>query len=184
MTIVYFVRSAACENPQDLTSAITATGKKEIEAINAFFSDKEIANLFVCNEKNGLTTMESLIQGEKCKVTITEEFNERKIGPRVLNLDSFTRNQFERPEYSLPEGESFFETQDRMLDGLERIVTEFENQTSLICTQSMSLATVITFFDETFSFEEYQRTKQVTPWIVKMKFEGRALISLEEIRCM
>ena len=184
MTTIYMIRSAECEDLQDASSEISSIGRKEMAAMETFFEEKSMDAVYVSTQKNAAETVKFMTIKEEVPVYVSEEFNERKIGPRVANLVSFGRRQWAEPEYKLQQGESFFEVQDRMIDGLEAVVMSNKDQTSLICTHSMALGTVIQFFDETFTFEEYLRTNEIHPWIVKMEFEGLTLISLEEIRCV
>lgn len=184
MTTIYMIRNAECEDLQDNSSEISPKGQKELTAIQTFFQDKAIDAVYVSALKSAAETVKFMTTKEEVPVYVSEEFNERKIGPRVANLVSFSRRQWAEPEYKLLKGESFLEVQDRMIDGLEKVVTNNKDQTSFICTHSMALGTVIQFFDETFTFEEYLRTNEIHPWIVKMEFEGMTLVSLEEIRCV
>ena len=184
MTTIYFIRNAECENLQDATSEFSAEGQKELTAIQGFFHDQKLDAVYLSSQKNAAKTMEFITNKEDIPVYVTEEFNERKIGQRVANLTSFSRRQWAEQEYKLNQGENLIDVQDRMIDGLEKVVTINKDQTTLICTHSFALATLIQFFDETFSFEEYQRTNSIRPWIVKMEFDGKTLLALEEIRCV
>lgn len=184
MTTIYIIRNAECVDLQDASSELSPRGQKELAAIETFFQDKSMDAIYISTQKNAAKTMQFVTVKEQVPVYVSEEFNERKTGPRVANLVSFGRRQWAEPEYKLPKGESFFEVQDRMIDGLEKVVTSNKDQTSLICTHSMALGTVIQFFDDTFTFEEYLRTNEIHPWIVKMEFEGLTLVGLEEIRCV
>ena len=184
MTTVYMIRNAECENPQDMNSAITEVGKKEIKALEAFFMDKAIDTIYVSSNKSATDTMNFLTVKDEIAVYVSEELKERVIGPRVANIESFSRRQWEEVEYKLPGGESYLEVQNRMIDALEKVVTIEKDKTNIICSHGMALATVIQFFDGTFSVEEYLNSNKIRPFIIKMKFNDKTLISLELIRCM
>lgn len=184
MTTIYMIRNAECSDLQDASSEFSEAGKKEQEKIQTFFEGKQIDEVYVSSLKSAADTLRFLINEDQRSVHVAEEFNERKIGPRVLNLESFVRRQWSEPEYKLSGGESFFEVQDRVLDGLERIVTTNKDKVSIIGSHGMAIATVIQFFDETFTCEDYLKTSYIRPWIVKMEFEDKSLVGLELIQCM
>lgn len=177
------IRSAESEDLQDFTTGLSANGKKEVELIQTYFNDKKLDAIYLSAQKNAQATIKDLISNHK-NVFVTEEFNERCIGPRVANLDSFSRRQWQEIEYKLANGESFVDVTNRMIDGLEKVVTNHKDEVSLIVTHSMALASVIHFFDETFDYDEYVRTNSIYPWIVQMEFEEKTLVSLLEIKAL
>lgn len=183
MTTVYMVRNAELEDMQELSSDLTEHGKVEASKIASFFEGKKVDACFLSTEKSATETLRFLTADVKVKTYVTEEFNERKIGPRVANLTSFTKRQWNEIDYKLPGGETLDEACDRIIDGLAMVVTEHEGETCVIGTHSMAMGVVIRFFDETFALEEYERTHKLRPWIIKLEFEGKTLLSLEEIHC-
>lgn len=184
MTTIYVIRNAECEDLQDASSDFSEAGKKELSLIQSFFEDKQIDSVYLSSLKSAAETLKFLTERKSINISVAEEFNERKIGPRVVNLESFGKRQWSEPEYKLTGGESFFEVQDRVIDGLEKVVTISKDKVSVIGSHSMAIGCLIQFFDETFDFEEYQRTSTIRPWIVKMDFEEKTLVSLEEIQCV
>lgn len=184
MTTVYMIRNAECEDLQDASSEFSEMGKKELAQIQAFFENRKVDAVYLSSLTSAAKTLESLSGREGIHVYVAEEFDERKTGPRVANLESFGKRQWAEPEYKLAGGESFWEAQDRVIDGLEKVVTNHKDEISVVGSHSMAMGLVIQFFDETFTFEEYLRTNGLRPWIVKMDFEGMTLVSLEEIRSM
>lgn len=183
MTTIYMVRNAQLEDEQDLSSQLSQKGKLEASKIASFFEGKKIDVCYLSAEKSSATTLDSMLNNKNIQTYVTQEFNERKIGPRVANLVSFTKRQWSDSHYKLAGGESLSETCERVIDGLDAVVTNEENKTCVIGTHSMVMGLTIQFFDETFSIDEYVRTMELSPWIVKMDFEGKTLVNLEEIHC-
>lgn len=184
MTTIYMIRSGECEDLQDASSGFSDVGKNEVREIETFFRGKEVDAVYVSSLKNAADTMRFFALREEVPMYVTEEFDERKVGVRVVNLDSFGKRQWDDVKYKLPGGETVVEAQDRIIDGLEKVVTSGKDKVNVIGTHGMAIALAIQFFDPTFSYEEYLRTKTIHPWIVKMEFEDKTLISLEEIRCV
>lgn len=183
MTTIYMVRNAQLEDEQDSSSELSQKGKLEVSQIASFFDGKKIDVCYLSTEKSSATTLSSMLDNRNIQSYVTQEFNERKIGPRVANLVSFTKRQWSDSNYKLTGGESLSETCERVIDGLDAVVTNEENKTCVIGTHSMVIGLIIQFFDETFSIDEYFRTMELSPWIVKMDFEGKTLVNLEEIHC-
>lgn len=183
MTTIYMVRNAECEDLQDASSEFNEVGKKELSLIQSFFEGKKVDAVYISSLPSAAKTLGFLSSSKEIPVYVAEEFDERKTGPRVANLESFGRRQWSEHNYKLPGGESFLEAMDRVIDGLEKIVTNTKDQVNVVGSHSMVMAYVIHFFDETFTFDEYLRTNSLRPWIVKMEFEGMTLVSLEEIQC-
>jgi len=184
MTTIYMIRSGECEDLQDAASGFSDAGKKEVREIETFFRDKQVDAVYISSLKSAADTTRFFALREGLPIHVAEEFDERKIGVRVVNLDSFGKRQWDDVKYKLPGGETVVEAQDRIIDGLEKVVTTGKDRVNVIGTHSMAIALTIQYFDPTFSYDEYLRTKTIQPWIVKMEFDGMTLVSLEEIRCV
>lgn len=184
MTTIYMIRSIASDlllHPED---AIQKKVKKEQDMICSFFEDRTIDAIYASIHKDAAHTVAQLTRKTNIPTYSSDAFNERNIGAKVANVLSFTRRQWMEPEYKLKDGDSFTDVQNRMLDAMEQVLANHEDETCVICTHPMAMGTVVQYFDDTFTFEEFLGTATQQPWILKFVFEGLTLREIEEIRCL
>ena len=102
-----------------------------------------------------------------------DDFRERKITDQwIADYHSFCKKQWEDFSYKLAGGESLKEVQYRNVTALERVIQEYRGKNIVIASHGTALSTVVNYFDSSFGYEEFEKIRNVMPWVVRFTFEG------------
>lgn len=174
MTTIYFISNKEQESSVEVKQTI-------IGEVKSFFSDKHIQVAYSSPEREAIERIKPFTDSIRQPIYLVEEFSERKLGNIEIDRFAYEIEQWERPEYKAPSGESLLEVQERMIDGLQMLVNKEAGKTVIVSTHSVALATVINFFDESFGYRDCVRMNQMKPYMVKFDFDGEVCIGIEEI---
>lgn len=173
MTTIYFVRHAQPDfNIKcDVTRPLTNKGKKDCLKVLEFFKDKNVDIIFSSPYKRAIDTIKPFADFINKDIKIVENFRERKIDNCwIEDFEKFSKNQWQDFNYKLTDGESLKEVQDRNIKELNNLLHNFTNKTLIIGSHGTALATIINFYNKSFSYENFKEIKDIMPLIVKFKF--------------
>ena len=71
--------------------------------------------------------------------------------------------------------------QKRNIKALEEVLEKYNNKNIVIGSHGTALSTIVNYYDNSFSYENFEAIVGVMPWVVKFIFEDKKCISIEEI---
>ncbi|WP_142413878.1 histidine phosphatase family protein [Hathewaya massiliensis] len=187
MTKVYFVRHAKPDFSvkDDLIRPLTEEAINDCRKVTEFLSDKNITKVFSSPYKRSLDTIKDFAESLKLKINIIEDFRERKISNEwIEDFNKFAKEQWNNYDYKLPEGESLSEVQKRNIKALMNILKENIDENIVIGSHGTALSTIINYFNKEFDYIEFERIKNLMPFIVCFTFDGQGIVNIEEFIIM
>ena len=186
MTTIYFVRHAEpnYENHDDRSRELTQKGMADSERVARFLADKGVQVAVSSPYRRAVDTIRRFAEASGLEILLEEDFREREAGGWIedfKSFDAFRARQWADFDYRLPGGESLREVQSRNVEALKRLLGEHGGKTIVVATHGIALSMMINHYDARFGFTEFERIKNIMPWIVRMTFEGDVLTGIEEL---
>ncbi|SNX54450.1 histidine phosphatase family protein [Thermoanaerobacterium sp. RBIITD] len=183
MTKVYFVRHAKPDFSikDDLMRPLTEDAINDCKKVTEFLSDKNITKAFSSPYKRAIDTIRDFTESLNLEINVIDDFRERKIGNTwIEDFDKFAKEQWTNFDYKLPEGESLNEVQKRNIKALMHILKENADENIVIGSHGTALSTIINYFNKEFGYTEFERIKNLMPFIVCFTFDGQDIMNIEE----
>ncbi len=184
MTKVYFVRHAQPDFSiiDDLTRPLTEKGTEDSKKVTEYLLDKQITKAFSSPYKRAVDTIKDFALKSNLDVNIIDDFRERKIDDGwIEDFNSFAKEQWNNFEYKLPRGESLNEVQKRNIAALHEILKENLYRNIVIGTHGTALSTIINYYDKNYGYSDFERIKQLMPYVVCIEFEDTTAKNIAEI---
>jgi len=182
-TTVYFIRHAKPDISvkDDMTRPLSYEGiEKSKELINTFREIK-IDRIYSSPFKRAIQTIEPIAKDKNIKIEIIDDFRERKMSNEwIENYGEYSKKQWDDFSYKLADGESLNDVQKRNIKELEKILLENNGKTIIIGTHGTALSTIINYYDRTFLYNNFLEMMNITPYIMKMKFNSEKYLSRKE----
>lgn len=183
MTVLYFVRHAKpnLNNHNDLTRELSEQGLKDRKLVTEFLWDKDISVVLSSPYKRAIDTVKEFSDGKGLEIKIIEDFRERKVGDSWINdFQGFCKKQWEDFDYKLADGESLKEVQSRNIFALKRVIKIYNGKNVVIGSHGTALSTIINYFDKYFGYNEFEKIKNLMPWVVKFTFEDDRCLEINK----
>jgi 2,3-bisphosphoglycerate-dependent phosphoglycerate mutase len=183
MTKVYFVRHAKPDFAvkDDLTRPLTEEALKDCRKIAEFLADKNITRVFSSPYKRAIDTIKDFAENANLEVDIIDDFRERKVdNVWIEDFDKFAKEQWSNFDYKLIEGESLNEVQKRNVKALMQILEENSDENIVVGSHGTALSTIINYFSREFDYSQFERIKNLMPFIVCFTFEVKDMINIQE----
>jgi 2,3-bisphosphoglycerate-dependent phosphoglycerate mutase len=194
MTTVYFVRHAEADNSNSdgRNRPLTKKGFVDRKLVTEFLHDKNIGVVISSPYKRAIDTISVFAEKNGFEIEAIEDLREHEVGAwRKSNIGSWITDfkdfidvcerQWADFSYKYPNGESLAELQERNVNVLSHILSQYKNINIVIGTHGAALSTIINYYDKTFGFENYMEIINTTPWIVRMDFNDSGCIGMEKI---
>lgn len=184
MTVVYFVRHAEpnYENHDDFLRELTPKGLQDRSRVTAYLADKGIDAVVSSPYVRAVDTVKELADRLGLAVQTVDDFRERKIDDTWIgDFTAFSKQQWADFSYKLGGGESLAQVQRRNIAALERILGQFAGKTIVIGSHGTALSTVLNYYDPSFGYAEFEAIRPIMPWMVKLTFNGLALVGKEAV---
>ncbi len=182
VTRIFFVRHAQPEHTweDDRTRPLTEEGKKDSRLIAELLKDKAI-DVFYCSPyKRSIDTIAEAAGLMGKTIQTDERFREREQGP-----DSSREGALERRwadfNYHEEGGESIGMVQDRNMAALREILAKHEGENIVIGTHGTALSSILNYYNQEFSCEDFLRIVNWTPYIIEFDFQDRQLAGIYEL---
>lgn len=175
MTIFYFVRHAQPNymNHDDMSRELTEKGLRDSKLVTRFLSDKGVDIVFSSPYKRAVDTIRDFAELEGLEIHLEDDFRERQIDDCwIEDFTSFSKAQWADFDFKLSNGETLGEVQARNIAALNRLLTEHKNKTIVVGSHGTALSTIIHYFDRRFGYADFEKIKELMPWIVKFTFEN------------
>ena len=184
MTTIYFIRHAEPDytNHNDRERPLTQKGKEDSKLVTQYLCDKNIDIVLSSPYVRAVDTVKDFAESFGYPILTVEDFRERKVDSIwIEDFYKFSKMQWDDFEYKLSDGESLREVQDRNINALMEVLKEHTGKNIVIGSHGTALSTIINYFEPTYSFDDFQRIRNIMPWMVKMSFQGDTLIHIEKI---
>ena len=186
MTTVYFVRHAEADNSvrDGKIRPLTEKGITDRALVTAYLQDKKIDNILSSPFKRAIDTIADFAEQNGLNIETIEDFRERKSDSdwiRDTDFWPFIERQWADFSYSLSDGESLSEVQNRNITALNEVLVKYTDKNVVIGTHGTALSTIINYYDNTYGFEDFMDMVNILPWVVKMKFDGVNLVDMWKI---
>jgi 2,3-bisphosphoglycerate-dependent phosphoglycerate mutase len=187
LTTIYFIRHAQADNSitDGRIRPLTAKGMKDRLLVTDFLSDKKIDAVFSSPFKRAVDTITDFAEKNKFSITTVNDFRERKSDTDMrksnLAFNFFMEKQWEDFNYTFSDGECLLDVQKRNITALNKVLTRNNGMNIVIGTHGTALASIINYYDETFSFSDFMAMVDILPWVVEMRFDGLDCASIQKI---
>jgi 2,3-bisphosphoglycerate-dependent phosphoglycerate mutase len=186
MTVVYFIRHAQADRSvrDGLTRPLTKKGIKDSLVVTEYLKDKNIEKVISSPYRRALDTVADFANKNGLNIEIIQDFHERKSDSdwkRDKDYWLFIEHLWNDFSYTLSDGESLREVQERNIQALSGVLDRNAGMNIIIGTHGTALSTILNYYDNSFGFKAYKNIANLTPWIVKMIFDGLKCISIEKI---
>lgn len=184
MRDIYFVRHAESDMTvhDDFSRPLTSKGKRDSSLVTNYLKNKGIKYIFSSPCARAVDTVSHLADELSIPVKSIDNFKERYITDGwIENFGSFSQKQWHDFDYKLPDGESLNDVQQRNIKALKDLLVNYPTENIVVGSHGTALCTILNYFYPSYSFEDFNRMKDIMPWIVKFTFEGNALLKTEAI---
>ncbi len=184
MTTIYFVRHAEPDysNHDDFFRPLTDKGLKDRIKVTNYLLDKKIDIVLSSPYVRSVDTVADFAKNAGLNIETIDDFRERKVdGVWVEDFKGFCKKQWGDFNYKLTDGESLNEVQKRNIKALDEVLEKYNNKNIVIGSHGTALSTIVNYYDNNFSYENFDAIVGVMPWVVKFIFEDKKCISIEEI---
>ena len=181
MTHLYFVRHAQ-PRPDwaDESRPLTDEGKRDAEAVLAFFKDKQVDAFYCSPYRRSLDTIRETAAFFGQEIIVDERLRERERGGEGSNRKEMMRKRWADHDFHEPGGESIAMVQKRNMEAVRRILRECEGKRVVIGTHGTALSAIQNAFDPSFGCEDFLRIIDWMPYIVELTFDGDRLMDKTE----
>lgn len=150
-TVVYFVRHSECVEVDDFSSdSLQVKNEKKVlsiegeELARVHSQNKEFTDIDVVISSNyarAIGTSKYIAFNNNKKIIIDSSFGERKFGVNSYSEieDEFYKRQWEDIYYKKDNGESLYEVQKRMYNGVLDVLDKYRGKKIVIVTHATSL---------------------------------------------
>lgn len=183
MKKVYFVRHAKPDFSikDDLLRPLTEEAMETSKKVTEFLADKDIKRVYSSPYKRAIDTIRNFAESTNLNIDIIDDFRERKVDDVwIEDFNKFAKQQWLDFNYKLSNGECLHEVQNRSIRALMQILAQNEEHNIVIGSHGTTLSTIINYFNREFGYTDFERIKDLMPFIVCFTFEGEAIINIEE----
>lgn len=184
MTTVYFIRHAQSDRftQDDRTRPLTAEGLSDTVKITQALSDKGITHIISSPYKRTIQTVTNLSEKLGLSIETNEDLRERNAGKwHGENFKDFIKAQWEDFDYHILDGECLKDVQSRNIKALYHYLDKYSGETIAIATHGTALSTIINYYYNDFNYDSFMRIIDYMPYVVKIEFDDKKALSLEEI---
>lgn len=187
ITNIYFIRHAEPDYSvhDDETRPLTKQGELDSQRVAEYFEDKDINIILSSPFKRSIDTIKPFADKRSLPIKLVYDFRERKIDSCwIEDFITFSQMQWANFEYKLTDGESLYEVQNRNVAALKETIKANAGKNIIIGSHGTALSTIINFYDPTYGYDDFDRIRNVMPWIVKFSFEDNVLKSIEKMNIL
>lgn len=174
MTKVYFVRHAEpnYNNHNDALRELSSKGMEDRKLVTKFLVDKHIDVVLSSPYKRAIDTVKDFADSYGKEIDIIYDFRERKVASGwIEDFTLFTKMQWNDFTYKLSDGECLQEVQTRNMSALQQVLKRYEGKNIVVGSHGTALSTIINYYDHSFGYNDFERIKNVMPWIVEFVFD-------------
>ena len=181
MTSIYFVRHCQPDHSiqDDRTRPLSKEGAEDSFAVMDFFKDKKIDIFYSSPYKRSYDTVLHAAEYHKKQIITDERLHERKAGINANNFEMF-KKRWSDLNFAEEDGESIGAVQKRNIEAVFEILDKNKDKTIVIGTHGTALSSILNYFDSAFGCDDFMRIIDFMPYIIRLDFDGRKLVSKTE----
>ncbi|MBQ4486655.1 MAG: histidine phosphatase family protein [Oscillospiraceae bacterium] len=173
MTRLFFVRHAEPDLSihDDMLRGLSPKGTEDRKRVTDFLADKDISAVLSSPYKRAVDTVKHFADKYGYDITIINDFRERAVGEWIKDFADFTKKQWDDFSYRLAGGECLKEVQDRNIRAVKQVIEKYHGQNITIGSHGTALSTIINYYDPSFGYAEFERIKNIMPFIARFVFD-------------
>jgi len=181
MTRIYFVRHAQPLHSwkDDRTRPLAEEGYRDTSSVLAYLKDKEIDDFYCSPYRRSLDTIASTADYYRKNIMVDERLREREAGDGS-NYEGMFRKRWENLDYYEEGGESILMVQKRNIEALNEILEKSAGKIIVIGTHGTALSSILNYYDNGFGCDDFLRIIDWMPYIIRLDYDGRQLLQMEE----
>lgn len=183
MTTVYFIRHAEpnYNNHDDRSRELSDKGLQDRKLVTKFLLDKRIDAVLSSPYKRAVDTVADFAELVNLEIQMMEDFRERRVDSEwIADFNTFCKKQWEDFNYKLSDGETLKEVQSRNIGALNNVLKDYNGKNIVIGSHGTALSTIINYYDKTFGYFEFEKIRNLMPWVVKFIFEESVCIKIQK----
>ena len=180
MTKVFFVRHAEpnYSNHNDALRELSSKGMEDRKLVTKFLADKHIDVVLSSPFKRAVDTVKDFADSYGFEIEMIHDFRERKVESGwIEDFATFAKMQWSDFAYKLSDGECLQEVQTRNISALQQVIYKYAGKNIVVGSHGTALSTIINYYDHSFGYNDFEKIKNVMPWIVEFVFD-------EETKCI
>ena len=184
MTHVYFVRHAESDNSvhDDATRPLTPKGMHDRTLITDYLADKGVDMIVSSPYRRTRDTVAELAERQNLDIIPMDKLRERRIADTwIADFTGYAKQQWTDFDYKLPGGENLREVQARNIEALHELLTAYPGRTIAVGTHGTALSTIINYYDNTFTYENFAHIARLMPWIVHFAFDDTQCLFIRAV---
>lgn len=181
ITNIYFVRHASSAyTPDELNRPLSEKGLKDAKKVTELLSQENITQVISSPYKRAVQTVEGTAKHFGLTISIDDGFRERKLSDSfVENFEEVILKYWENFDFSLPGGETGYLAQDRGVQSLENILSNYSGGNIVIGTHGNIMVLIMNYYDKKYNYNFWSNLNM--PDIYNLSFEAGSLIG---VKCM
>ena len=179
ITRIIFVRHAKTQyGEDDRIRPLTEDGLKSREVVVETLKEIKIDGFLSSPYKRSIDTIQTTADYFGMPIKTDERFRERKVGTWESGWLEKRWADFTVAEEG---GECLGSVQERNIEALKEVLSEYSGKTVVIGTHGTALSTILNYYDNSFGLNDFLRIVGWMPYIVELTFDGENLIEKKEL---
>lgn len=168
---------------EERTRPLSVKGEMDAHKISALMADVKIDAIISSPYKRAIQTIEDIAKHHHLEVQVIEELKERSLkGNYRLSDEEIHKaieSSFEDDDFSLQEGESVKDVQNRAIPVIHHLLKQYEGKTIIIGTHGNVMTIIMNYYNKTYGYDFWQSTTK--PDIYKLTFSGANLLDVQRL---
>ncbi|WP_374056263.1 histidine phosphatase family protein [Rossellomorea sp. FM04394] len=163
ITQLYLVRHAHSEyTPDELTRPLSERGKVDAKHVTELLKKEKIDAVCSSPYKRAVETVEGIARHIGQEIKIYEEVRERTLSSKLVkNFDEAISLLWEDPAFSLEGGESNLTAQKRGVQGIFKIIEEYNGKNVVIGTHGNIMVLIMSYFDPQYDISFWRKLEML-----------------------
>ncbi len=182
MTQVYLVRHAQSDNSVHASRErpLSDIGRRDAKAVTWTLKDRNITYIASSPYRRSCDTVKDLADTLGLAIVAYEDLRERTSGKWFEgDFFDFAKKQWSDFDYSIENGESLGEAQERNIRALKKLLKEHGGENIVIGTHGTALSTILNYYYPQFGFEEFKKIVNFMPFVIRLDLEGETLLGAQ-----
>ena len=181
ITTVYFVRHSLPDFSvaDDRNRPLTAEGLSDAFKVRDVLKDKAVDAFVSSPYRRSVESVQRAAEFFHLEIETDERLRERKVGE--AKGDDVLRRRWSDFSFAESGGECIGSVQQRNIAALRDILEKYEGKTVVIGTHGTALSSILNYFDSSFGAEDFLKIVSFMPWVLKMEFDGKNLVSKTDV---
>ncbi|MFJ7666805.1 histidine phosphatase family protein [Lysinibacillus sp. NPDC097195] len=167
---------------EERTRPLSLKGERDVHSVTALIG--QTINVIASSPyKRAIQTVEGIAKKNNLEVQLIENLKERTLkGEYRLSeeeIDNAIKKSFEDADFSLQEGESIIDVQNRAIPAIKNLLKQYEGKTIIIGTHGNIMTIIMNYFNEKYGYDFWKSTTK--PDIYKLIFSQTKLVDVQRI---